>query len=295
MSAPDQSHATASLARALIRHVTQRGVAIEPDVLTVALGWPFLVCAVPDETRCRFWPHYARDAFLVEACRLFAITVRPLHPPEAARGLADSAEFRQHFDASYRPLVMRALENGQGVLAWRGWAAVEVPVWGVITAACDDGVGLTGFACGSAASDEDRVAPLESPPVQLYVVESIDVREPSSSDWDRHLNAVASASVRSELDERFGIVTGPRAIDLWMRVLETGRASANEVEVMRRSLACTCRRLAQVVTTHAVSRPLSEYITAMLKACSEEATAAPLVRLQSIRAALSHCQVGSES
>ena len=85
----------------------------------------------------------ARDALLVEGARVFGMTVRGLHPPEAARGLEHSAEYAQHFAASYRPLILRALENRQPVLArlGRGEFGNHHPIWGAIEDSSDGGVG----------------------------------------------------------------------------------------------------------------------------------------------------------
>ena len=75
------------------------------DDLNAALGMCWSPVAVPTEPDLGAWSLYARDAFLPEAGQLFGLTIRDMHPPEAARGLDTAAEFAQHFDASYRPLM----------------------------------------------------------------------------------------------------------------------------------------------------------------------------------------------
>ena len=101
--------------------------------------------------------------------------IREVHPPEAARGLEDAAEFEQHFDASYRPLILRAMENGQFVLAWRGWLGERELSWGWIRAACDEGMGFRGSTIWSEAElNPLRADLLVRPAVQLYIVERIE-------------------------------------------------------------------------------------------------------------------------
>lgn len=120
---------------------------------------------------------YGRDARLVEAGKNFGMQIRAVHPPEAARGLEDAPEFEQHFDLSYRPLILRAMENGQYVLAWRGWAGERGLSWGWIRAACGEGIGFRGATIWSEAELESlRDDVLTRPAVQLYIVERIGDR-----------------------------------------------------------------------------------------------------------------------
>ncbi|UCC31209.1 MAG: hypothetical protein JSU86_02815, partial [Phycisphaerales bacterium] len=110
-----------SLTFALQALAHDAGYEINLDDLNAALGLPWMTPAVPRERDLACWPMYARDAFLAEAGRLFGMNIRDIHPPEAARGLNGFPEFQQHFDASYRPLILKALEHNQAVLAWQGW------------------------------------------------------------------------------------------------------------------------------------------------------------------------------
>lgn len=120
---------------------------------------------------------YGRDARLVEAGKNFGMQIRGVHPPEAARGLEDAPEFEQHFDLSYRPLILRALENGQHVLAWRGWAGGRELSWGWIRTAGTDGIGFRGATIWSEAELKTlRDDLLTKPAIQLYIVERIESR-----------------------------------------------------------------------------------------------------------------------
>lgn len=120
---------------------------------------------------------HGRDARLVEAGKSFGMQIRAVHPPEASRGLEDVPEFEQHFDLSYRPLILRALENGQYVLAWRGWAGERELSWGWIRAACEEGVRFRGATIWTEAELEAlRDDLLTRPAIQLYIVERIGSR-----------------------------------------------------------------------------------------------------------------------
>jgi hypothetical protein len=234
----------------------QAGYDIDVDDLRAALGLPWMTTAAPFEKDLGRWPMYARDAFLVEGARLFGMTVRGVHPPEAARGLERLPEFRQHFVASYRPLILNALENRQAVLAWRGWPGEYEPCWGVITQACEEGIGLAGTVRrwvdappylpprpttnepdqGEQSGAERSVprqswsgpdiegrhlvayAPLvlESPPVQVYVIETISPTQPKPGEVLNVALTHARCVLNNELQERFGVLTGPPAYDAWI-------------------------------------------------------------------------------
>jgi hypothetical protein len=195
-----------------VRDVARRaGHEIDIDDLHAALGLSFMLCASREEPP-GVWPTLARDAFLVEAARLFGMGIRDVHPPEAARGLDRAEEFRQHFDASYRPLIHRALENDQPVLAWRGWTGARAGLWGVMTGTCDGGIGFTGRAFGTGG--EDATA-LSRPPVQLYVVETLDFESAAPADLLESVTAHAAAVLRNGLSDPFAVLTGPAAYALW--------------------------------------------------------------------------------
>ncbi len=210
-----------------LRAVTHRaGCDVDIDDLSAALGLSWMVCAVPGDSNLARWPMYARDAFLIEAGRLFGLGIREIHPPEAARGLSNASEFRQHFDASYRPLLRRAVDNGQAVLAWRGWPDHREMMWGLITRPCEEGVGFAGVTFSSSqsvAADEEMV--LEKPPIQLYVVETANPVQPDPyALWRLSLDHVLSV-LANELAERFGVLTGPAAYNAWIDRLRRERAA----------------------------------------------------------------------
>ena len=165
VSRPEESLAFAE--RAIAR---QAGVKIDHTELIKALGFETPAAPSPTATSIMF----GRDARLIEAGKLVGVQIRDVHPPAAARGLEAAAEFDQHFDASYRPLILRALENNQGVIAWRGWAGERELSWGWIRAACDEGVGFRGATIWSERElNSLRNDLLVRPAVQLYIVERV--------------------------------------------------------------------------------------------------------------------------
>lgn len=159
-----------SLAFAVRAIANRAGVEIDHSELIAALGWETRPVRSATATPIML----DRDARLIEAGKLFGMQIREVHPPEAARGLETAAEFDQHFDASYRPLILRALENNQRVLAWRGWEEVRELSWGWIRTACDEGVGFRGATIWSERElNSLRNDLLVRPAVQLYIVERI--------------------------------------------------------------------------------------------------------------------------
>jgi hypothetical protein len=240
----------ASLSLPLSLHVLagDAGYEIDCDDLNAAMGLSWMTTAVPGEDDPARWAMYARDAFLVEAARLFGMTIRDIHPPEAARGLDGLPEFEQHFDASYRPLILRALEHRQPVLAWQGWPGDRRMLWGIITETGDGGVGFSGRVprssearpCAdergstvpstSTVSCHDRVT-LESPPVQLYIVETITPTQPDPQELLDLALGNGRRIFDNALADRFGVITGTAAYDAWIaRRQKVGRASPAEAQ-----------------------------------------------------------------
>lgn len=206
-------HFAQSLPYAVSAMVKDSGGSINDDELLAAMGLSFLVAAVPDEPDLGKWMLYARDAFLIPATRLFGLTIREVHPPEVALGLGRAEGFGQHFDASYRPFILRALENNQPVFAWQGWSGGASLAWGIITEACESGVGFSGRVFMAEGQPRDLV--LETPPVQLYVVETIKPVNPSAMELYAIAFAHADSERRKALTDRFSVVTDYKAFDAW--------------------------------------------------------------------------------
>ncbi|MCP4248781.1 MAG: hypothetical protein GY778_17190, partial [bacterium] len=205
-----------SLTRAVQAVARWGGCDLDYCSLNAALGLSFMACSTGRDDDCvGTWMSYGRDVRLVEAAGAFGIRLRPVHPPEAALRLSDAAEFGQHFEASYRPIVLHALANRQPVLAWRGWPGERALAWGVITETVDDGLQLAGTTVGWA----DARVPLVSAPVQLYVVEDAELRRPGLAE----VLGLAAESARLILGgatvSPWGIETGGRAYDRWIHRL----------------------------------------------------------------------------
>lgn len=159
-----------SLAYAIRAIARQAGIEIGHRKLIAALGFDSSAVHSPATTLNMF----GRDTRLIDAGRQFGMQIREVHPPEAARGLEAAAEFDQHFNASYRPLILRALENNQGVIAWRGWAGERELSWGWIRIACEEGAGFRGATIWSERElNSLRNDLLVRPAVQLYIVERV--------------------------------------------------------------------------------------------------------------------------
>lgn len=179
--------------------------------LNAGLGLAFMTSVRNPERCLATWMAKGRDALLERTAPRFGIKLRALHPPEAAAGLEDAPEFAQHFDASYRPLIERALENDQPVLACRGWPGESAELWGIITAVGDEGLGLRGTTPASGG----ELISLTTPPVQAYVVEEIRPHVPPDDELLRLAVRHADVVLRNQLDRRFGITSGPDVYPAW--------------------------------------------------------------------------------
>lgn len=223
-----------SLAFALAVVLREGGAAdVDPDAIGIALGNPFLNCAVPDEPDVGLWPMYARDAFLVEAGRLFGRTFRGIHPPETAVGLHAAAEFGQHFDASYRPLIERALEHNQPVLAWRGWAGEFESSWGLIREKTSTHTGFVGTVYAADPTHfPGTPTPLTAPATQVYIVESCELRSPTARQIVDHSARSARTALRNGLHKRFGVETGGSAFQELLNRLRGVESSEAEARRM---------------------------------------------------------------
>jgi len=205
-----------SLACCLEAILRWSGLEVPGDDLTAALGVSLVTASSgrdDDDLGC--WPAYGRDLSLVEAAALFGMRLRDAHPPEAARGLANLPEFAQHFEASYKPLVLGALANNEPVIAWQGWPDDRRLAWGVITGTCEQGIGLAGTTIGAGG----EAVPLDAPPVQLYVVESVAPRQPQAAALVRAAMSAACHLADESHGRRWGIRAGPAALELWAQRL----------------------------------------------------------------------------
>jgi hypothetical protein len=182
--------------------------------LLAALGLGTLVTAHPDEP-LHHWPTLGRDLCLVDAAAKFGLSLRPLHPPDAAAGLGRSSEFASHFHDSYVPLIRTALAHEQLVLAWRGWPAPSSRCWGVIAGEQDEQ--LWGFATGRNL----EYVPLIDPAHQAYVVE--EYRSPGRSlneiDLFDMVRRFAREFWEGSLTTMPGLLTGEKAYRAWIQKL----------------------------------------------------------------------------
>jgi len=191
------------------------------DELLAALGLGTATVAVPDDP-LGWWCTCARDLWLAETAKLYGLQLREMHPPQTALGLGRSPEYAQHFRDSYVPLVARALEHEQLVLAWCGWPSPCDRLWGVITHV--DGQMLV----GQTLSRDRRSLPLTGPANQLYIVEGFDppgLESATPTDFFDHAARAASAMWSGAWAAELDIQMGPSAYQVWQTTL---RASAKE-------------------------------------------------------------------
>lgn len=161
--------------------------------IAAMLGCGAAVTAAPADPP-EAWEQLARDQSIVPAATSFGLQLRALHPLAAAAGLNQSAEFPAHFRDSYVPLIRRAVEHGQPVLAWRGWPAPADQCWGVVLESRAEGLfGLTRRP-NSAPGAVEQLVPLGAAH-QVYVVEEADARHTRPAPGERVL-AAAQNSVR---------------------------------------------------------------------------------------------------
>ncbi len=172
-----QPYSTANLAECLVKLAESGGTEIDRDAVLTALGvgFGFFFTQSPDED----FPVLAEchDFALPDAAALFGVRLRAMHPPRARHGLSDSAEFTDHFEDSYVPLIHRALENGQRVLAFRGWQSEVPATWGIV----DRYEGDNNVLWGTVPNHPESVQ-LNQPALQCYVVEELQSAKPSAID-----------------------------------------------------------------------------------------------------------------
>jgi hypothetical protein len=212
VEAPDHDESLAVSLRAVLAH---NGTDRPYDELLAALGLGFATVATPDDS-LGWWCTYARDARLIETASLYGLRLRELHPAEAASGLVHSAEYAQHFQDSYVPLIAVALEHDQLVIAWRGWPAPRDRFWGVIT----DIRGQTLF--GQTLRSAAQPLPLSRPAHQIYIVEEFRPVEPSAlkpAHLFSHVARQARAVWAGNWARCANVETGAAAYRAWQNAL----------------------------------------------------------------------------
>ncbi|MBI4579352.1 MAG: hypothetical protein HY718_06590 [Planctomycetes bacterium] len=202
---------------------------LDYDALCAAMGVSLAAVSLRSEPAPGWWMTFGRDAFVESAAKLFGIRLRNLHPPDVGVEMVAADEFPQHFEASYKPLILTALGNEQPVLAWQGWPDASAMFWGVVTEAGDAGLrGTTLWAGG------ERV-PLTGPALQCYVVEECDPQDPPRDQLlamalrhaDAYMNRAPLTPVVAGLTMPV-LVTGPAAFDAWEEWLAGGEFGATD-------------------------------------------------------------------
>jgi hypothetical protein len=198
-----------------------REIEVSYAELNAALGLSFLIAVDVKGGGPLDWLSLARDTRLAEGADIYGLRVRDMHPAAAAAGVDGLPEFGQHFVDSYIPLIRRALEHDQPVLARGGWPAGRSYEWGVITSVSTEGIGLAGFVTGATAA-----VPLVGPAAQCHVVEAVTPRRPDPEGLFRMALRSAIGFLRGDTGGRPGVVAGPRAYEAWYQRLIEDVASA---------------------------------------------------------------------
>jgi hypothetical protein len=230
------------------------------EELVSALGLGAVVTSSSDSFV--HWASYSRDTSLESTAAMYGMRLRELHPPEAATGLSKSAEFAQHFQDSYVPLMCRALEHEQLVLAWGGWPPPCAHAWGVVTGErAGQFTGLipptwTDFepSAGrgaSAAATGAIEAALAGAAEQVYVIEAYEVSTCGAPDVRtllRHVADQAAAAWENRWARRSDVHSGPVAYAAWRTWLNS---SSTQTQASRLTLGQHASALAKLRTARA--------------------------------------------
>ncbi len=199
------------------------GLKVGIEEIHASLGLAVRACADRRIPNPDWWASLGTDRALIDAGRMFGLTIRDLHPGNAACALEHADAFAQHFDASYSPLIERALEHDQPVWAW--CATDDVPghprVWRRLIARCKGGVGFKArYAVFSDSDDSaERASRLTRPPTQCYIVEKAN---PSAPSHDELIAGFRKCSLRmlsvSDAPD-LGCEHGPASYDVWIDCL----------------------------------------------------------------------------
>ncbi len=166
-----------NMANCLVDLACDAGTGIDCDAVLTALGAGigfFFTQSADDDL-----PGFAEchDFALMETAALFGVRIRAMHPPRARHRLSESEEFAEHFTDSYVPLIERALDNNQRVLAFRGWSSEAGATWGIVDRHDNDSDALWGRI-----PDCAEPIRLDQPALQCYVVEELQSVKPNAKD-----------------------------------------------------------------------------------------------------------------
>lgn len=231
-----------SLAVSLRAVLASFGVTRSGDELVAVLGLGN-ACTFDAAEPPAAWGHLARDLNLPAAAERYGLRLRELHPRPAAHNLRGSAEFAGHFRDSYLPLIARACDHGQVLLAWRGWPPPRDNFWGVI-------VEVRGsMVVGHTLLHGGQPLPLSGPAHQVYVVETCAPPPAARLAPGVLFRVAARATARfwsdATDDEAGGVETGRRACDALCDVLtRSGSAiTAGELAMLATGMAAARRGL----------------------------------------------------
>lgn len=216
--------------RAMLRSY---GATADYDDLAALTGAAFMFTCAPETPSPAWWPNYARHAFLEPSARAHGLTLRPLHPPEAAPLPRTPPEFADHFRDSYSPFVKHALQRDEPVMALLCDASgVDVLEWGIITL-FDEPTSQYHVV----TSRSRCPLPLESSPVQVYLVDGYSSCRPSPEQFLRTALPRAAMVLNNRLNRSLGVLTGPEAMVKWKEALSAslGMDGAAVSQVWNRS------------------------------------------------------------
>ncbi len=215
----DNPERVGSLTLALEALLRWAGANVRYRRLDAALALSLRTAGVRGRACLGWWSVYGSDVFLAETGLMFGLRLRELHPPEAATGLADHQPYAQDFEASYAPLIRRALEHNQPVIAWQGWPDAPACLWGIITQVGDQGLGFAGTVMWSGG----RNVPIVTPPVQLYVVEEIIPRQPDDESLFTEATRRFHATLHDRLIDDPDVVVGADGYQIWLDRLQSDK------------------------------------------------------------------------
>lgn len=216
----DQSESLVLSLQAVFRAYGQE---LDYDELAAVTGTAFMVTCAPGAPEPGWWPVYGRHCYLEPAARTYGLSVRGLHPPDAAPDAPAPTEYDQHFRDSYVPFVEAALARDEPALAWMGWPAPHEMLWGVVTEIDEASKRCAGHCC----ADPGKRLELTGSPVQVYLVQDAAAARPSPQELLDAALRRAGSILNNRVDASFGVITGAAALERWRDVLDAeGRRRA---------------------------------------------------------------------